>query len=151
LSRGTEPRQNDGNARGGIAMFKRIDHVEVVTDQPDRTIEFYTDILGFKVRDRDRVGRSGSDMVINLVYLELGGTTVELITYENLPTIAPAPTGIHLGYNLLALEVEDMQKALAFLATKGVKPVWGPLTREHYARAEITDPNGYHIELRHWF
>ena len=40
-------------------MFKRIDHVEIVTDQPDKTVAFYTDILGFKVRERDRIERSG--------------------------------------------------------------------------------------------
>ena len=28
-------------------MFKRIDHVEIVTDQPERTEVFYTDVLGF--------------------------------------------------------------------------------------------------------
>ncbi len=131
-------------------MFKRIDHVEIVTDQPDRTIQFYTEVLGFKIRSRDRVERSAPGMAVNLVYLELGGTTVELITYEG-GTVGPAPTGIHFGYNLIALEVEDMQRALQFLKTKGVEAVWGPMTREHYARAEITDPNGYHIELRHWF
>ncbi len=132
-------------------MFKRIDHVELVTDQPERTAQFYTDVLGFNVRERDRVEKSGAGVPLDLIYLELGGTTVELITYEGLSTIAPAPTGIHLGYNLVALEVEDMDKVLAFLKSKGVEPVWGPIKRPRYARAEIRDPNGYHIELRQWF
>ncbi len=131
-------------------MFKRIDHTELVTDQPERTIQFYTEVLGFKVRSRDRVERSGAGVPLDIVYLELGGTTVELLTYEG-AEIGPAATGIHLGYNLIALEVEDMQEAIHYLKTKGVEPVWGPITRAHYARAEITDPNGYHIELRHWF
>jgi catechol 2,3-dioxygenase-like lactoylglutathione lyase family enzyme len=131
-------------------MFKRIDHVELVTDQPERTIKFYTEVLGFTLKSRIRVERSEEGVPIDLVYVELGGTTVELITYVG-ATIAPAPTGIHLGYNLIALEVDDMGEAVAFLKTKGVDIVWGPITREHYARAEITDPNGYHIELRHWF
>ena len=129
-------------------MFKRIDHVELITDQPDRTIRFYTDVLGFKVRARDRVERPG--MALNLAYLELGGTTVEIITHEG-ATPAPAPTGLHLGYNLIALEVEDMNTALDYLKGKGVPVVWGPMVRETSARAEITDPNGYHIELRQWF
>ena len=131
-------------------MFKRIDHVELVTDQPERTIQFYTDILGFKVRSRDRVARSATGTPLDLVYLELGGTTVELLTYPG-ATIGPAPTGVHLGYNLIALEVDDMTAALAHLKSKGVEPVWGPIARDRYARAEIADPNGYHIELRQWF
>jgi len=132
-------------------MFKRIDHVELVTDQPERTIGFYTDVLSFKVRSRQRIERSALGVPLSLVYLELGGTTVELITYEG-AALAPAPTGDHLGYNLIALEVEDMTQAVAFLKSRGVEVVWGPLVREGmYARAEITDPNGYHIELRQWF
>ncbi len=43
-----------------------------------------------------------------------------------------------------------MKEALAYLQTKGVEPVWGPNYRDTYARAEIADPNGYRIELRHW-
>jgi glyoxylase I family protein len=128
-------------------VFKRIDHVELVTDQPERTVDFYTRVLGFRVRNRDRVQRSGAGVPINLTYLELGGTTVELINYEGLD-VAPAPTGIHLGYNLIAVEVDDMEKAVEFLKSQGVEVVWGP--DKHSARAEITDPNGYHIELRQW-
>jgi glyoxylase I family protein len=132
-------------------MFKRIDHVEINTDQPDRTIQFYTEVLGFKSRSRERVERPGTGVVMNLAYLELGGTTVEIISYEG-AMLNPAPTDPHLGYNMIALEVEDMQKAITFLKTKGVDVVWGPMTRENrFARAEITDPNGYHIELRQWF
>ena len=102
-------------------MFKRIDHVEIVTDRLDRTVEFYTDVLGFAVRARDRIERSGLGTPIDLVYLELGGTT------------------------------DDMQETVEYLKTKGVDIVWGPRLRETYARAEICDPGGNHIELRQWF
>ncbi len=130
-------------------MFKRIDHVELITDQPERTEKFYTEVLGFNVRARSRVPQP-NNAVLNLVYLDLGGTTVELMSYEGAKPSA-APTGLHLGYNLIAIEVEDMTKALDYLKTKGVAAVWGPVTLKNAARAEITDPNGYHIELRHWF
>ena len=46
-------------------MFKRIDHVEIVTDQPDNTVAFYTDVLGFRVRERDRIERSGMGVPIS--------------------------------------------------------------------------------------
>ena len=63
-------------------MFKRIDHLEIVTDQPDRTVQFYTEVLGFTVKARDRIERSSVGVPMNLVYLDLGGTAVELISYE---------------------------------------------------------------------
>jgi catechol 2,3-dioxygenase-like lactoylglutathione lyase family enzyme len=131
-------------------MFKRIDHVEIVTDKLSETEQFYTGVLGFTVRERDRIGRPGSDQALNLVYLDLGGTTVELIKFDGVP-VAPEPPKEHLGYRLMALEVEDMKEALAYLNTKGVEAVWGPMFRDTYARAEIEDPNGYRIELRHWY
>jgi catechol 2,3-dioxygenase-like lactoylglutathione lyase family enzyme len=139
-------------------MFKRIDHVEIVTDQLDRTVQFYTDVLGFTVKARDRIERSSLGVPIDLVYLDLGGTVVELISYEGV-TVDPAPQHEHLGYRMMALEVDDMQKTGDYLRTKGVDIVWGqgcrhrlgPRVRETYSRAEICDPNGYHIELRQWF
>ena len=38
-----------------------------------------------------------------------------------------------------------------WMCNDGVDIVWGPMVRPTYARAEICDPNGYHIELRQWF
>jgi len=130
-------------------MFKRIDHVEIVTDALDRTVEFYTDVLGFTVKDRDRIEASPLG-ALDLVYLDLGGTVVELIHYGG-AAVAPAPTTEHLGYRMMALEVDDMQKAIDYLKTRGVAVTWGPKVRPTYARAEIRDPNGYSIELRQWF
>ena len=71
-------------------MFKRIDHVEIVTDPPERTVEFYTEVLGFTVRSRDRIENSPLGVPMGLVYLDLGGTTVELISYEG-ASVEPAP------------------------------------------------------------
>ena len=132
-------------------MFKKIDHVEIVTDQLERTVHFYTDVLGFKLKARDRIDRSSLGVPLRLVYLELGGTSVELMAYEG-GAVAPAPADEHLGYRMMALEVTDMQSTIDYLKTKGVAITWGPRMREgQYARAEIKDPNGYNIELRHWF
>jgi len=130
-------------------LFKRIDHVEIVTDQQDRSVEFYTGVLGFKLKFRDRIPLNDTGGVLGIVYLDLGGTAIELLTYEGMPA-EPAPQKLQLGYRMMALEVDDMRKTLDYLKAKGVDPVWGPVFREKYARAEIRDPNGYHIELRQW-
>jgi glyoxylase I family protein len=129
-------------------VFKRIDHIELVTAHPQRVVQFYTEVLGFKVRRRDRVAATPMGP-LDLVYLDLGGTTVEVMTYPEAQP-APAQAGEHLGYRMLALEVEDMDEALALLKAKGIEPAWGPLKRPTYARAEIRDPDGNHIELRQW-
>ena len=102
------------------------------------------------MKAHDRIERSSLGVPIELVYLDLGGTVVELISYEG-ASIEPAPRNEHLGYRMMALEVDDMQEATDYLKTKGVEVIWGPRVRETYSRAEICDPNGYHIELRQWF
>jgi glyoxylase I family protein len=125
-------------------MFKRIDHIELVTADAQRVERFYTEVLGFKVRERVSVPGG-----LQLTYLDLGGTTVELMKYE---ALAPKPReeGERFGYRMMALEVDDMDAALAYLKARGIEPVWGPLKRPAYARAEICDPDGNHIELREW-
>jgi glyoxylase I family protein len=130
-------------------MFKRIDHIEIVTVEPERTVKFYTEILGFRVKQRDHIERPGGS-ALDLVYLDLGGTVVELISYQGV-RVDPAPQGEHLGYRMMALEIDDMAKTVGDLKKQGVEVVWGPVTRPTYARAEIEDPNGYRIELRQWF
>jgi glyoxylase I family protein len=130
-------------------MFKRIDHIEIVTDRPTDTERFYTDVLGFTVGARDRIERPDGS-ILNIAYLGLGGTTVELMSYDGI-AVAPQPALEHLGYRMMAIEVDDMKAAVAYLDEKGVATVWGPVFRDNYARAEICDPNGYRIELRHWF
>jgi catechol 2,3-dioxygenase-like lactoylglutathione lyase family enzyme len=127
-----------------MSMFKRIDHIELVTADTERTVRFYTEVLGFKVRSRFTVPGG-----LELVYLDLGGTTVELMTYTEMKP-APRVEGEHLGYRMMALEVDDMQRALDELKAKGIEPSWGPMVRPSYARAEIRDPDGNSIELRQW-
>ena len=131
-------------------MFKRIDHVEIVTPDLERSVQFYSDVLGFTVRAREHIDRSTLGVTLDLVYLDLGGTAIELIKYGG--QVAPAPEQVHLGYRMMALEVADMQSTVDYLKTKGVAITWGPRVREgEYARAEIRDPDGHGIELRHWF
>src|SRR6476620_9535994 len=130
-------------------MFKRIDHVEIVTDQLDRTVQFYTEVLGFTVKARDRIERSGLGVPIDLVYLDLGGTVVELISYEG-AAVDPARQTEHLGDRMIALEVDDKQKTADYLTIKGFGEVWGPREHEAYARAEICDPYCSDIEVRQW-
>jgi len=129
-------------------MFKRIDHIELLTAEPERAIGFYCDVLGFKVRSQDSI--PGTPLgPLELTYLDLGGTTIELMAYPE-SKLGRAEAAERLGYRMMALEVEDMDAALALLKDKGVEPVWGPIKRASYARAEISDPDGNHIELRHW-
>lgn len=131
-------------------MFKRIDHVELLTAAPERTVAFYVDVLGFRERERGRIPATPSGP-LDLVYLDLGGTTVEVMCYPEATSIPSRSAEQRLGWQCLALEVDDMDRALALLKQKGVEVGWGPVKRPDYARAEIRDPDGNPLELRQWY
>jgi glyoxylase I family protein len=131
-------------------MFKRIDHIELLTAAPERTIAFYSGVLGFRERERTRIPQTPSGP-LDLVYLELGGTMLEVMCYPQAGAIPPPAPEQRLGWQCLALEVEDMDAAIESLREKGVSATWGPVKRPDYARAEIRDPDGNPIELRQWY
>jgi len=131
-------------------MFKRIDHIELLTATPERTIAFYIGVLGFREREHMRIPETPTGP-LDLVYLELGGTTVEVMCYPDAKSIPSRDAEQRLGWHCLALEVDDMDSALNMLREKGVEATWGPVKRLDYARAEIRDPDGNPIELRQWY
>lgn len=126
-------------------MFKRIDHVEIICRDFDKSIEFYTDVFGFKVKERMQVAAAPLQ---EIAYLELGGTVLELMRVADAAVVGAEPWSV--GYRMIALEVEDMDKAIEYLAGKGVAVTWGPVTLGPSKRAEIHDIDGLPIELRQW-
>jgi len=126
-------------------MFKRIDHVEIIPRDADITIDFYTNILNFKVKERKQIDKLPMKEVI---FLELNDTTIEVVSVQN-----PSPRSSdpwQIGYRMFALEVEDMDEAIAYLRSKNVEISLEPVNLGKSKRAEIKDPNGLSIELRQW-
>lgn len=126
-------------------MFKRIDHVEIIPRDFEQSIVFYTEILGFGIKERMAVSAPPLE---EIAYLALGDTVLELMRVKA-PTLSAAEPW-STGYRMMALEVEDMDRALEYLAGKGIDPSWGPVTLGPSKRAEIHDPDGLPIELRQW-
>src|SRR3990172_5038838 len=126
-------------------MFKRIDHVEIVPGDMDRSIAFYTNVLGFKVKERRKVERPPLQ---EIAYITLNDSMVELLSYAD--PLPPSSEQRQIRYRMMAIEVEDMAKAVEYLKTKGVELSLGPVALGTSIRAEIKDPDGLSIELRQW-
>lgn len=126
-------------------MFKRIDHVEIIPTDFERSIRFYTEILGFTVKQRMAVAAAPLE---EIAYLALGDTVLELMRVTDAAITQVEPWGT--GYRMMALEVENMDEALDYLSTKGITPSWGPVALGPSKRAEIRDCDGFPIELRQW-
>lgn len=107
-----------------------VHHVSVNVSDVDRSIAFYTDVLGGVVRD-DR-----PDFDFGGAWIDLGGTQVHLIE-----AAVPPNLGQHF-----AILVDDIDDAVAELRGQGleVKEAWivGP-DRQTF----VTDPDDNVIEL----
>ncbi len=130
---------------GDKKMFKRIDHVEIIPSDVEQTIDFYVNILGFKVKSRHEINRPPMK---EIVYIELGDTVIELIAVDNPSPKSEEPWQVQ--YRGIALEVEDMDKAVEHLKSKGIEIVIPPVDLGDSFRGEIRDPDGLIIELREW-
>ncbi|MCZ7662952.1 MAG: VOC family protein [Thermoleophilia bacterium] len=126
-------------------MFRRIDHVEIVPSDFERSIEFYTEMLGFSVRERLTIDRPP---LRDIAFLKLGDTVLELLDIEGVTALVGE--GPRVGYRMMALEVESMDEALAYLSGKGIEPSMPPFPSGSGFRAEIQDPDGLPIEIRQW-
>jgi glyoxylase I family protein len=126
-------------------MFKRIDHVEIVPRRAEETISFYVNILNFRIKSRKEVKMPPMKEVI---YLELGNTVIEIISADNPKPKSENPWEV--GYQGIALEVEDMAKAVDYLKGKGIAMAREPVDLGDSFRGEIRDPDGLSIELRQW-
>jgi glyoxylase I family protein len=125
-------------------MFKRIDHVEIVSTNLERSIRFYKEVFGFTLKERIK---PSSPEIEEIAFLTLGDTMLELLAMKN---PAPPPEGPQVGYRIMAIEVNNMDEAVQYLKGKGVAVTWGPVTLGKSKRAEIKDPDGLSIELRQW-
>lgn len=118
-------------------LFRGAHHVALYTTDFPRLYAFYTRVLGFV-----EVGRFAGHAI---AFLRAGGTVVELVGDEP----AAAPRG--QGWNHLALEVADLELAMAALAARGVTFHSGPEGFPPDApRARIAffrDPDGNLLEL----
>ena len=127
-------------------MFKRIDHVEIVPSDFDRTINFYTDIIGFSIRERRLLDKHP---IKEIAYLTLGDSVIEMINIDS-PSSASADKWV-VGYHGIAIEVDNMERAVEYLKQKGIPIAVEPVNLGNSLRGEIRDPDGLTIEIRQWF
>ncbi len=126
-------------------MFKRIDHVEIVPLDLERSLDFYINVLGCKLKSRNKMNRGAMQ---EIVYVTLGDTMIEFISVKDPAPASTAP--FQAGYRAIALEVEDMDKAVEYLKSKGGEMPNPPMVMGNTKRGEIKDPDGFPIEIRQW-
>ena len=127
-------------------MFTEIEHVEIITPDLEDSIKFYTEIIGFEIINRKKIGISG---VSEIAHLSLNNSRLELIEMKDPAPVIEQP---HIGYRMMALLVDNMGVAIQHLKDNGVKIVREPISMSEADRGGFRcvfkDNNGVSIEMR---
>ena len=119
---------------------RKLLHTRMRVSDMDQTIAFYTGVLGLEVLDR-KVSPRGS----HLAFLKVPNSE-ELIELCSFPASGAVKVQEDLVH--LAFEVDDLDRTIADLETKGVAITDGPTRTSSGSRFIFIDaPDGYEIEL----
>jgi lactoylglutathione lyase len=98
----------------GIYMIKKIEHTAIIVSDMDHTIQYYSDMFGFKVRLR------GSSKTREMAFLYLEEQPIMEI--ELIRDIDPLDEYNKSGIvNHLAFAVEDINQVISYYEKKGIK------------------------------
>jgi len=122
----------------------RLLHTMIRSGNLDRSIEFYTQVLGMTLLRRKDYP-DGKFTLAFVGYGEEANNTVIELTYN----WGVDSYELGNGFGHLALEVDDVYAACAEIKNKGGKVIReaGPMNAGTTIIAFVTDPDGYQIEL----
>lgn len=137
----------------------RFTHIGICVRDPERSIQFYRDLLGFRLRSELRVQGEPSDTLLRLrdvdlraIYLERDGARIELLYYASPETVGTdAPREMNRrGLTHLSFRVDDLAGTVDRLRAAGVKVVDESridIPVLEAAAVFVCDPDGTLIEL----
>lgn len=136
----TEPTAPTSEA--GLDAFKpRILHIAYFVSDIERSLAFYTGVLGLKEQMRLPLGNGLHEVVLGYP----DGKGVGLILMWNTQRTTPYERGD--AYSRFVIHVNDVDGALRYLAEKNTKVVQNAVQAGSLKYAMVKDPDGYVIEL----
>ena len=123
----------------------RLAHTMIRVVDLDRTLDFYTRLLGMRVLRQSEYSE-GRFTNTFIGYDEEDASTVIELTWN---WDQSEPYDLGTGWGHLALEVPDVHSTCKQLSAEGVRITRPPGPMKHGTRviAFVEDPNGYKIEL----
>lgn len=148
-------------------MIRAIDHINIVVANLERSVRFYTELLGFRLMKEARLEGEWIDRIVGLkgvkgrvayVVAPAGEPRIELLCYEQPAGADPQENrrANTVGLRHIALQVDDIAAVAAKLRAAGVEffsePVRVPAGVVRHDQGEKTlvyflDPDGVILEL----
>jgi lactoylglutathione lyase len=122
----------------------RVLHTMIRVGDLDRSIKFYTDVLGMKLLRR----KDYPDGKFTLAFVGYGPESEHAVV-ELTYNWGTGKYDLGNGFGHIALEVDDVYKACTDIKTRGGKVTReaGPMKHGSTVIAFVEDPDGYKIEL----
>jgi len=128
----------------GESMFV---HTSVRTSNMDRSIDFYTRLLGLKLLSRHEIAQNNAEIAF-LQDPEGKGAKLELTFYRNQKKFVQAEYEDRV-FDHLAFEVKELEKTISVMRKEGVSITDEPFRLSPHGSliAFVEDPDGTLIEL----
>ena len=124
-------------------MLNKVHHIAIICSNYERSKEFYTDVLSFKMgKEIYRADRQSYklDLCLKGIY------TIELFSFPNPPSRPSRPEATGLRH--IAFEVDNIEKCIEILNKKNV--FTEPIRIDEYTNKKFTfisNPDNLPIEL----
>jgi methylmalonyl-CoA/ethylmalonyl-CoA epimerase len=128
-------------------MITKINHIAIVVNDLDLSLQAYHDLLGLPIGERKVM----AEQEVEIAFLPTGDSLIELIT----PITEDSGVAKYLakrgeGIHHICLEVDDVEAALAEMKAKGAQLINEQTIQAAEGRAFFLHPKGTHgvlIEL----
>lgn len=127
-------------------MIGAVDHVAILCKDLERSVEYYTQKLGFSIMYRAETPS------MNVAFVESGQAKLELLGAKGGAATVPSPLKeTDIGVKHIAFLVDDVDSAYEELRKRGVGFTSEPVaTRGRHKIVFFNDPDGNVLQLTQW-